>query len=62
MRSDYEQEQIIAEIAAKEAMEKRIKDGGCSLPRQRGWLENVSLFIAQSFFIGESDVFLIPVV
>jgi hypothetical protein len=62
VRSDYEQEQIIAEIAAKEAMEKRIKEGGCSLPRQRGWLENVSLFIAQSFFFGESDVFLIPVV
>ncbi|KAL3810278.1 hypothetical protein ACHAXA_008646, partial [Cyclostephanos tholiformis] len=40
VRSDYEQEQIIAEIAAKEAMEKRIKEGGCSLPRQRCWLEN----------------------
>lgn len=40
VRSDYEQEQIIAEIAAKEAMEKRIKEGGCSLPHQRGWLEN----------------------
>jgi hypothetical protein len=43
VRSDYEQEQIIAEIAAKEAMEKRIKEGGCALPRQRGWLENVSV-------------------
>ena len=42
VRSDYELEQQIAEIAAKEAMEKRIKEGGCSLPRQRGWLENVS--------------------
>ena len=42
VRSDYEQEQIIAEMVAKEAMEKRIKEGGCSLPRQRGWLENVS--------------------
>jgi hypothetical protein len=51
VRSDYEQEQIIAEIAAKEAMEKRIKEGGCSLPRQRGWLENVSFyFVAQSIF------------
>jgi hypothetical protein len=50
VRSDYEQEQIIAEIAAKEAMEKRIKEGGCSLPRQCGWLENVSLYIAQSIF------------
>jgi hypothetical protein len=50
VRSDYEQEQIIAEIAAKEAIEKRIKEGGCSLPRQRGWLENVSLFIAQGIF------------
>ncbi|KAL7552418.1 hypothetical protein ACHAWF_015659 [Thalassiosira exigua] len=39
VRSDYEQEQIIAEIAAKEAMEKRIKEGGCALPRQRVWLE-----------------------
>ncbi|EJK62145.1 hypothetical protein THAOC_17257, partial [Thalassiosira oceanica] len=27
-RSDYEQEQIIAEIAAKEAMERRIREGG----------------------------------
>ena len=43
VRSDYEQEQIIAEIAAKEAMEKRIKEGGCALPRQRGWLENVRI-------------------
>jgi hypothetical protein len=41
-RSEYEQEQIIAEIAAKEAMEKRIKEGGCALPHQRGVLENVS--------------------
>jgi hypothetical protein len=42
VRSEYEQEQIIAEIAAKEAMEKRIKEGGCALPHQRGMLENVS--------------------
>jgi hypothetical protein len=41
-RSEYEQEQIIAEIAAKEAMEKRIKEGGCALPHQRCVLENVS--------------------
>ena len=39
VRSEYEQEQIIAEIAAKEAMEKRIAFGGCPLPRQVGWLE-----------------------
>jgi hypothetical protein len=42
VRSEYEQEQIIAEIAAKEAMEKRIKEGGCALHHQRGMLENVS--------------------
>lgn len=34
VRSEYEQEQIIAEIAAKEAMEKRITFGGTDLPRQ----------------------------
>jgi len=39
VRSDYEQEQIIAELAAKEAMEKRIALGGCGLPRQVGRLE-----------------------
>lgn len=39
VRSEYEQEQIIAEITAKEAMEKRIATGGCSLPRQRCRLE-----------------------
>jgi len=50
VRSDYELEQQIAEIAAKEAMEKRIKEGGCSLPRQRGWLENVSTCICLYFF------------
>ena len=49
VRSDYEQEQIIAEIAAKEAMEKRIKEGGCSLPRQQGWLENVSMPVCIEF-------------
>jgi hypothetical protein len=39
VRSEYEQEQIIAEIAAKEAMEKRIAFGGTDLPRQVGQLE-----------------------
>jgi len=34
VRSEYEQEQIIAEIAAREAMEKRITHGGSKLPRQ----------------------------
>ncbi|KAL3782577.1 hypothetical protein HJC23_005280 [Cyclotella cryptica] len=47
VRSEYEQEQIIAELAAKEAMEKRIKEGGCALPHQRGVLEN-SLFASFS--------------
>eukprot|EP00970_Alexandrium_tamarense_P000293 scaffold32_cov190-Alexandrium_tamarense.AAC.11 len=41
IRSEYEQEQIIAEIAAKEAMEKRIKEGGCALPHQVGMVEKV---------------------
>lgn len=39
VRSEYEQEQIIAEIAAKEALEKRITFGGTDLPRQIGQLE-----------------------
>ncbi|CAJ1953244.1 unnamed protein product [Cylindrotheca closterium] len=39
VRSEYEQEQIIAEIAAKEAMEKRITHGGCRVPRQLCRLE-----------------------
>eukprot|EP00980_Cylindrotheca_fusiformis_P021491 scaffold8353_cov138-Cylindrotheca_fusiformis.AAC.22 len=43
VRSEYEQEQIIAEIAAKEAMEKRIAYGGCKLPRQICRLERVSV-------------------
>ena len=34
VRSEYEQEQIIAELTAKEAMEKRIAHGGSKLPRQ----------------------------
>ena len=41
VRSEYEQEQIIAELTAKEAMEKRIKHGGCKLPRQVSQLEKV---------------------
>ncbi|MGK3735730.1 MAG: hypothetical protein ACI90V_002571, partial [Bacillariaceae sp.] len=42
VRSEYEQEQIIAEIAAREAMEKRITHGGSKLPRQIVPLERVS--------------------
>ena len=42
VRSEYEQEQIIAEIAAKEAMEKRITHGGSKVPRQICRLERVS--------------------
>ena len=42
VRSEYEQEQIIAEIAAKEAMEKRITHGGCKVPHQLSCLERVS--------------------
>jgi len=34
VRSEYEQEQIIAQITEKEAMEKRITHGGSKLPRQ----------------------------
>jgi len=34
VRSEYEQEQIIAELTAKEAMEKRIAHGGIRTPRQ----------------------------
>jgi hypothetical protein len=41
VRSEYEQEQIIAEIAAKEAMEKRITHGGCKVPHQLSCLERV---------------------
>ncbi len=46
VRSEYEQEQIIAEIAAKEAMEKRITFGSCKLPRQIVRLERVSFMIS----------------
>jgi hypothetical protein len=41
VRSEYEQEQIIAEIAAKEAMERRITHGGSRIPRQICPLERV---------------------
>jgi len=56
VRSEYEQEQIIAELAAKEAMEKRIKEGGCALPRQQGLLER-QLFASYSngFFAHRVD-------
>jgi hypothetical protein len=43
VRSEYEQEQIIAEIAAKEAMERRITHGGSKLPRQVCPLERVRI-------------------
>ena len=42
VRSDYEQEQIIAQLTAQENMEKRIKLGGSELPRQVCKLEKVS--------------------
>jgi hypothetical protein len=42
VRSEYEQEQIIAEIAAKEAMEKRITHGVSRIPRQICPLEMVT--------------------
>ena len=43
VRSEYEQEQIIAEIAAREAMEKRITHGGSKIPRQEHPIERVSI-------------------
>jgi hypothetical protein len=43
VRSEYEQDLIIAEIAAKEAMEKRITHGSSKLPRQICRLERVSV-------------------
>ena len=42
VRSEYEQEQIIAELAAKEEMERRIKNGICDVPRQICQAERVS--------------------
>jgi hypothetical protein len=41
VRSEYEQEQIIAQLTAQEALEKKIIYGGCSLPRQRCKVEKV---------------------
>lgn len=41
VRSEYEQEQIIAQLEAKANMEKRIKQGGSKLPRQQCQLEKV---------------------
>ena len=53
VRSEYEQEQIIAEIAAKEAMERRITHGGSKLPRQVCPLERVRIhnFLILFFFL-----------
>jgi len=39
VRSEYEQEQILAELAAQDAMQKRIEFGGCEMPRQIGQFE-----------------------
>jgi hypothetical protein len=61
VRSEYEQEQIIAEIAAKEAMEKRITFGRTDLPRQIGRLEHeltcpyIKTFTAQRVDILEQE-------
>ena len=43
VRSEYEQQQIIAQLEAKANMERRIKLGGSKLPRQKCQLEKVSL-------------------
>ena len=43
VRSEYEQEQIIAKLTAQEALEKKIIYGGCPLPRQRCAVEKVSV-------------------
>ena len=45
VRSEYEQELIIKELTEKEALEKRIKHGGCELPRQVSSLERVCFVI-----------------
>lgn len=61
VRSEYEQEQIIAEIAVKEALEKRIMFGGTDLPRQIGSLERelncqfVNTFNAQRVDVIEQE-------
>jgi hypothetical protein len=43
VRSEYEQEQIIAKLTAQEALEKKIIHGGCTVPRQRCKVEKVSM-------------------
>ena len=54
VRSEYEQEQIIAELAAKEAMEKRIAFGGCKPAQQILPLEQVrTLFKLKEFSFSE---------
>ena len=45
VRSEYEQEQIIAELTAQDAMEKRIAQGGCEVPRQVCDVERVSVLM-----------------
>ena len=40
VRSEYEQELVIAELAAKEEMERRIKTGRCDIPRQIAEIES----------------------
>ena len=42
VRSEYEQQQIIAQLEAKANMERRIKLGGSELPRQKCELEKVN--------------------
>jgi hypothetical protein len=48
VRSEYEQEQVIAELAAKEAMDKRIAFGGCKPTPQIGRLERVRVCYGKS--------------
>lgn len=56
VRSEYEQEQIIAELTAKEAMEKRIKHGGSKLPRQICQLEKVRTFPVRFVSVSDANV------
>jgi hypothetical protein len=60
VRSEYEQEQIIAEIAAKEAMEKRITHGGSRIPRQICSLERVRESAIVKSFVLNSHSHLVP--
>jgi hypothetical protein len=61
VRTEYEQEQIIAELAAKEALEKRIATGGSELPRQIGQIERswtatyIQTFSAQRVDLEEQE-------